>query len=132
VGLRCRRRRRRRRALLNSFKIIILQPVQQRPPPNPIIMPRPLPIPNPLLKETTKVLQRIVPIRSRPRGLKPLDLNVVRVQEFPGWTRSTSARGAYIRVADDSVGVWLEGDVVAEVVAREVLGSKNTNMWLIC
>jgi hypothetical protein len=45
-------------------------------------MPRPLPIPNPLLKETTKVLQRIVPVSRCPRGLKPLDLNVVRVQEF--------------------------------------------------
>lgn len=70
--------------------------------------------------------QGVVEVLRGPRGVQALDLNIVAIQQLPCWT-GRAARGiADLVEEDDGVGIVDEGDIIAQVVTGEILGSDES------
>lgn len=101
-------------------KIRFAQMIEQGAPAKSVIMARALP-PRPSSSfKTTEVFKCVIQVSRCPRRVKPFDLDVVSIQQLPRRPNSATRSGANFCIADNAVGVRLEGNVFAEVVSGKV------------
>ena len=103
--------------------IRLVQVIEKRTPAESVIMTRAFSPRSSSTLKPTEILQAVVQISRGPRSVETFDLNIVAVKEFPRWSNRTARGVAYNIERNNSVGVWLERDIVAQIVSGEVLGS---------
>jgi hypothetical protein len=72
------------------------------------------------------ILEGLVEEQGRPGCIHFFDHHVVAMQQLPGRSHRPARLTADLRIADDAVGVRNEGDIVAQIIPRPVLGSMDT------